>query len=107
MWKNVRSGPLERGELVHIAKAIRRWSVLARYLGLTEPDIIAIEENHVHNYEEQKYQMLLKWYQQQKPPPTRQSLVRIIEEKMKDSRLAQDIVNIVGTTTTECTHDNN
>ena len=99
---NVRSGPLEREELVHIAKAIPRWPVLARYLGLTEPVIAAIEENHVHDYDEQKYQMFLKWYQQQKTPPTRQSLVRIIEEKMKDSALAQDIVNIVGTTTTGC-----
>ena len=96
IWKTVRSGPLERSELVHIAKVIHHWSVLARYLGLSEPIIVAIEENHVHDYEEQKIQMLLKWFQQQSTPPTRQSLVRIIEEKMKDPVLAQDITNIVG-----------
>ena len=101
LWKDVRSGPVEREELVHIAKAIHRWPVLARYLGLTEPVIVAIEENHVHDYEEQKYQMLLKWSQQQNPEATRQSLVQIIEEKLQDLVLAQDVVNIVGTTATD------
>ena len=39
-------------------------------------------------------------------PPSCQSLVRIIEKKMKDSILAQGVVNNVDTTTTECTHNN-
>ena len=100
LWKCVRSGVLEREELVHIAKAIRRWCVLARYLGLSEPVIITIEENHIHDYEEQKFQMLLRWFQEQSTPPTRRRLVHIIEEDMKDAILAQDVINIVGTMTT-------
>ena len=97
LWKRVCPGELERGELVHIARAIPRWSSLARYLGLSDPDIVAISENHKGDYEEQRYQMLLKWYQQQATPPTRQALVRVIEEEM-GTKLAQDIVNIVGDT---------
>lgn len=96
LWVTVRPGPLEREELVHIAKAIPRWSTLARYLGLSEPVIVAISENYRGDYEEQKFQMLLKWHQQQPTPPARQTLVRIIEEKI-DPVLAQDIANIVGT----------
>ena len=96
LWRTVRPGPLEREELVHIAKAIPRWSTLARYLGLSEPVIVTISEDYRGDYEEQKFQMLLAWYQQQLNPPSRQSLVRIIEEGM-GSVLAQDIVNIVGT----------
>ena len=57
---------------------------------------MAISENYRGDYEEQKFQMLLTWHQQQPTPPTRQSLVRIIEEKM-GTELTQDIVNIVGT----------
>jgi hypothetical protein len=97
LWKTVRGGPLQREELVHVAKAVRHWACLARYLGLPEPVIVAISEDHRGNYEEQKFQMLLKWYTQQPKPPSKQALVRIVEEKMRDPVLTQDIVNILGT----------
>ena len=58
---------------------------------------MAISEDHRGNYEEQKYQMLLKWHQQQATPPTKRDLMRIIEERM-GSKVAQDTANIVGTT---------
>jgi hypothetical protein len=91
LWKTVRSGALEREELVQIATVINQWPTLASHLGISKSTL-----DSSYDYEEQKYQMLVNWYQQQNPPPTRQSLVRIIEEKMKDSVLAQDVVNIVG-----------
>ena len=94
LWKTVRSGALEREELVQIATVINQWPTLASHLGISESTIDSIR--HSYDYEEQKYQVLVNWYQQQNPPPTPQSLVRIIEEEMKDSVLAQDVVNSVG-----------
>ena len=97
IWETVHPGALERRELVYIARVIQHWHELARHLGLEEEEIVTIERNHVGDREEQKIQMLLKWFQQQSTPPTRQSLVRTIEEKTRDLVLAQDITNIVGT----------
>ena len=96
LWPTVQSGELDANEFLEIARAIAWWETLARHLGLTEADIVAISENNVRNYEEQKYQMLLKWREQQSTPPTKQDLVQIIEEKMKDSLLAQKVGDIVG-----------
>ena len=73
---------LTRDELIHIAKEITDWKVLARHLGLSEPDITAIESNDPKNYKEQTFKMLLEWLQQQDCPPTRKDFVQIIEEKM-------------------------
>lgn len=101
MWKTVPSGPLEKTELVEIAKTITRWPQVARHLNLSESDIVTIEENHMRDYEEQKMQMLLKYFQQQPTPPTRRDFVRIIEEQMKDSVLAQNMVNIIHTQLSE------
>ena len=89
------SEQLTTDDFLQIAKKIVHWKEMARYLGLSEPDIAEIEQNYVCNYKEQKYQMLLKWYQLQKSPPTRQCLLQVIEEKMKDSELAQDVTSIL------------
>ena len=100
LWQSVRSYQLEPPELVRIAGAIERWSGVARCLGLSEQEIVTIRENYVHDYEEQKFQMLLKWTQTQSTPTTGQDLVRIIEEEKKDPTLAQQISNIIGTNST-------
>lgn len=55
----------------------------------------------MRDYEEQKVQMLLKWFQQQPAPPTRRNFVRIVEERMKDSVLAQNMVNTIHTQLSE------
>ena len=60
-------------------------------MGLEEADIVTIEQNHVIDHEEQKVQMLLKWYQRQRSPPSCQSLVRIIEEKMQNQKVAKKV----------------
>ena len=92
LWKTLPSSKSMRKEdLVHIAKSIGYWRELARYLGLEEAEIVTIEQNYIRDHEEQKIQMLLKWFQQQSTPPTRQSLVRTIEEKMQDPELAQKV----------------
>ena len=82
---------LKKEDLVHIAKVIPYWKELARHLGLEEADIVTIEQNHVTDHEEQKVQMLLKWYQQQRSPPSCQNLVRIIEEKMQNHKVAKKV----------------
>ena len=71
---------LTRNDLVHIAKKITHWKVLARRLRLSEPDITAIESNDPKNYKEQTFKMLLEWLQQQDCPPTRKDFVQIIAE---------------------------
>jgi hypothetical protein len=89
------SKQLTTDDFLHIAEKIVHWEGMARHMGLSEPDIAEIEQNYIRNYKEQKYQMLLKWYQRQEPPPTRQSLIQIIEEKMEDSVLAQDVIDVL------------
>ena len=85
---------LTANDFLQIAEKIVHWQEMARYLGLSEPDIAEVEQNYMRNYKEQKYQMLLKWYQQQKTPPTRQCLLQIIE-KMNDSALVQDVASVL------------
>lgn len=87
--------PLTRQDLLYIARVICDWKEFACHLGLEEADIATIEQNHVSDYEEQKIQMLLKWYQQSHSPPSCQSLVRIIEDKMQNHKLAQVIKQIL------------
>ena len=93
VWKTItnRRRKITRDDLVVISNRVPRWKELARHLGLAEPDIVAIEANYSHDYNEQKLQCLLTWFQGQGSPPTRQALVRIIEEKMQDQELAKDI----------------
>ena len=92
LWKTLPSSKSMRKEdLVHIAKSIGYWRELARHLGLEEAEIVTIEQNYIGDHEEQKIQMLLKWFQQQLTPPTRQSLIRTIEEKMQDPELARKV----------------
>ena len=92
IWNTINpSHLLKKEDMVYIAKLITYWKELAHHLGLEEPDIVAIEQNHLHDYEEQKVQMLHKWYQQQPSPPSCQSLVRIIEEKMQNHKLAKKV----------------
>ena len=86
---------LTTDDFLQIAEKIIHWQGMARYLGLSEPDIAEIEQNYSRNYKEQKYQMLFKWYQLQKSPPTRQCLLQVIEEKMNDSALAQDVTSVL------------
>ena len=76
---------------MYISRVICDWKELACHLGLEEADILTIEQNHVNDYEEQKIQMLFKWYQQQRSPPSCQSLVRTIEGKIQNHELAQVI----------------
>ena len=83
---------LTRDDLVHVAKMVPHWKRLARHLGLSEPDVVAIEANYQHDYNEQKIKMLLKWLGEQQP--TRGHLVFIIEEKMKDPVLAKKIDSV-------------
>ena len=82
---------LTRDDLVTVAQKIVHWQALARKLGLSEPDIVAIEANYSHDYKEQRFQSLLKWFQEKGSPPTRQTLVRIIEEKLLEPQLAIDV----------------
>ena len=89
------SEQLTTDDFLQIAEKIIYWQGMARYLGLSEPDIVEIEQNYMRNYKEQKYQMLLKWYQRQETPPTRQCLLQIIKEKMNDSELAHDMTNVL------------
>ena len=89
------SEQLTTEDFLQIAEKIVHWEGMARHMGLSEPDIAEIEQNYIRNYKEQKYQMLLRWYQRQEPPPTRQSLIQIIEEKMEDSVLAQDVIDVL------------
>ena len=92
VWKSTNSSKkLTPDDLLPISKAISHWKELARHLGLSKPDIVAIEHNHLHDYEEQKYQMLRKWFEQNSTPPSRQSFIKIIEEKMKDQELAGEV----------------
>ena len=96
VWKMTSpSKQLMTDDLIHIAQKIHHWQGLARFLGLTEPAIATIKHNHIGNYEEQKVQMLLKWFQQQSAPPTHQCLIRIIEEEMKDPVLASDVDSVL------------
>lgn len=95
LWMTVHSDPLGRAELLRAAGVIGKWRRLAHYLDVSDQDIITIQENNLRDHDEQKFQMLLKWSQMQAPPPTPQDLIRIIEEEMKDSKLAQDIANAV------------
>ena len=97
LWKTVHSKVLERGDLVHIASVLdHQWPVLAWCLGVSETTIATIRQNYALDHEEQKFQMMLRWFQDQSTPPTGQGLVRIIEEHLKDVTLAQDVVNILG-----------
>lgn len=93
IWKKMRNPhkQIMTHDFVNIAQKVTHWQILARHLGLSEPDIVAIESDHSHDYTEQKVQMLLKWFKQQPSKPTRQTLVRIVEEKMKDPVLAKEV----------------
>ena len=82
---------LSRTDLVTVSQKIVHWQGLARHLGLEEPDIVAIQADFSHDYNEQKVQSLLKWFREHRSPPTRQSLVKIIEEKLQDPQLARDV----------------
>ena len=91
-WKTMSpSQVLKKDFLVHVARVLTYWKELARHLGLDEADIVTIEQNFVNDHSEQKMQMLLKWYQQQSKPPTCQILVRIIEEKLQEHKLAEKV----------------
>lgn len=96
IWNStITSKPLKQSDLLPISKVISHWKELARHLGLTKPDIVAIDHDHHHDYGEQKYQMLRKWFDQQRTPPSRQSLIKIIVVKMKDSELAGEVVSVL------------
>ena len=84
------------GELVNIAGVISdRWPLLARHLGLTKAAIAAIKQKYPRDDKKQTFEMLSEWYNHQQTPPTKQTLVRIIKEKMKDSALARDVISIM------------
>ena len=102
VWKNMRNPQqtLTTADLVTVSQKVVYWQALARKLGLTEPDIVAIEANYRHDYNEQKYQSVLKWFQQQRSLPTRQILVRVIEEKLQDFQLARDVASALVTVDT-------
>ena len=96
VWKSTSSSKkLKPDDLLPISKVISHWKELARHLGLSKADIVAIEHNHLHDYEEQKYQMLRKWFEQNSTPPSRQSLIKTIEEKMKDCELAGEVDSVL------------
>ena len=83
---------LSRNDLVHFADKITNWKALARHLDLSETDIISIETKNPRNYEEQTFQMLLKWLNQQGYPPSRKDFVQIIAKM--DILLAKDINSV-------------
>ena len=95
IWQTVPPNVLEEDELVHIAQVVGdQWPVLAQHLGLTKRAITAIKHNYASDYKQQSFQMLIKWFnQQQEVFRTRQFIVRVIEEKMKDPVLAQSIIS--------------
>lgn len=95
VWKSTNSSKLLKlDDLLPISKVISHWKELARHLGLSKADIVTIQHNNSHDYEEQKYQMLRKWFEQKPTPPSRQSLIKTIEEKMKDCELAGEVASV-------------
>ena len=79
--------------MVSIAREVGRWETLARCLGLSEPDVVAIQENYKGDHEERKYQMILKWCQRNGSEATLQKLVRCVEVNFGDRKLAERIFN--------------
>jgi hypothetical protein len=95
LWKRMRNPrqKLNRDDLLTVSQKVVHWQALARKLGISEPDIATIEADYSHDYNEQKFQSLLKWFQGKGSPPTRQSLIQVIEVKLQDPQLARDVEN--------------
>ena len=80
--------------VVVIAREVKHWEPLARCLGLRESDIVAIREDNKGSYEEQKYQMILKWRERSGSQATLRRLVRCVEEELVDREVAERIAFI-------------
>ena len=81
--------------MVSVAREFGHWETLARCLGLSEPDVVAIQENNRGNHEEQKYQMILKWCKRNGSAATLQKLVHCVEVTFGDRELAKRIAFII------------
>ena len=74
-----------------VAEQILKWEPLGRVLGLSEPKIIVIQINNQHDYEEQKYQCIMKWISERGQATTLITLLRKIYFELEDKSLVMKI----------------
>ena len=71
------------------------WKPLGRQLGLSDATIEMIQHNNTNDYDEQKYQCLYHWVNQNGGNASVINPLRVIYYRLNDKMMLQDIVRVL------------
>ena len=81
-------------DLDRIAKQVQKWESVYMYLNVTEPETIVIQQNHPHDYKQQKLEVLRVWKRKRGLQATFKILADVFSKELNDQTMVDTIITL-------------